>query len=112
MLAIVRNKYENTPISHVLKIPGWQTWEAIYGTAKAKGIKIKVTKVEAHSGNTFNDTADSLAKEARNLGNPVYVHNNEDTSRIYFALACRGTIVEKNTRRFLRHITQNIYRAD
>ena len=111
LLAIARNEYGNTPISHILKISGWQTWEVIYNITRAKEIKIKVTKVEAYSGNPLNDTVDTLAKEARSLRNPVYVHNNEAVSRIHFALACRGTIVEKNTRKFLKHISQNLHRG-
>ena len=96
---------------HILKISGWQTWEAIYNITKAKGIKIKITKVEAHSSNTFNDTADLLVKEAWELRNPVYIHNNEAISRIYFSLVYWGTIVEKNTRKFHKHISQNLHRG-
>jgi hypothetical protein len=63
------------------------------------------------SGNSFNDMANTLTKEACGLQNFVYTHNNLINSRIFFILANRNSIVEKNTRRFLKHMMQNIHRA-
>ena len=109
---ITSGEYDNIPILHVLKIPNWQTWEAIHNIITTKNLTVLFLKIEVHSGNTFNDIADETAKEACELQNPVFIYNNSDGSRISFALTNRNAIVEKNTRRFLRHMTQNIHRAN
>ena len=108
---IINNTYQNTPISHILKIPGWQTWESIRNVIEIKALTVKIFKVEAHSGNPLNEEADTLAKEARRIENPVYIHNNEIGSWISFALANRNHVIEKSTRKFLKHISQNVYKG-
>jgi ribonuclease HI len=109
---ITEGAYKHIPISHILKIPNWQTWEAINNLISQKNLTVHTFKVEAHTGNPFNDTADTLAKEGCRLQKPAYVHNNLTGSRIAFALANRGSIIEKNPRKFLKHMSQNIHRGE
>src|SRR6185369_8549485 len=56
--SIITGKYWDTPISHILKKPEWVTWEAIALTIQNKRLKCRITKVEAHTGDTYNETAD------------------------------------------------------
>ena len=107
----MNHRYENLPVLHILKIPDWQTWEAIHNITETKTIKIEIFKIKAHSRNTFNETADILAKETRRLENSIYIDNNEAISRIYFTLACYGKIIEKNPRRFVKLVSQNFHRG-
>jgi hypothetical protein len=109
--SIMSGDYKNIFISHILKISNWQIWEAICHTIYLKNLIIMVTKVEVHSDNFFNNTANTLAKEDCDLQNPVFVYNNSAASRISFTLTNRSIIVERNTRKFLKYITQNIHRG-
>ena len=45
------------------KKPGTQAYRAQYLDAKAKGLDIQFYKVKGHSGDTYNDMADRLAKD-------------------------------------------------
>ena len=46
------------------KKPGTQAYRAAYLDAKAKGLSIVFHKVKGHSGDTYNELADQLAKSA------------------------------------------------
>ena len=50
------------------KKPGTQAYRAAYLAAKAKGLEIVFHKVKGHSGNTYNELADHLAKSALGIG--------------------------------------------
>ena len=112
--AIISGKYWDSPISHIIKKPEWTSWEVIALTFSLKKLKCKVTKVEAHTGDTYNEEADRLAKEAsyQNLGGkPVYVHHNISESRTGFQLAINHTAVTGNIRKHIKHINQNFHRG-
>jgi ribonuclease HI len=111
LYSVIFGKYENTPILHIFKTSNWQIWKTIYYIIYLKNLLVSVIKIKVHSDNSFNNTADTLAKEGCYLSNSVYVYNNLAASRIHFALTNRETIIERNTRKFLKHITQNIHRG-
>lgn len=50
------------------KKPGTQAYRAAYLAAKARGLEIVFHKVKGHSGNTYNELADHLAKSALGIG--------------------------------------------
>jgi ribonuclease HI len=110
--AITTGQYDNLPIHHVLKIPGWQTWEAIRNIARTKNLTVLTHKVEAHTGDKWNEEADGLAKRGLSKATPAFAHNSSHSSRIAFALADRGEIIQKNPRKYLKHITQNVARGE
>ena len=113
--SIITGKYWDTPISHILKRPEWVTWEAIALTIQNKRPKCRITKVEAHTGDTYNETADKLAKEATfsNLaGRSIYIHHNTAISRTSFQLAMNYTLVTGNIRKHIKHTSQNIHRGE
>ena len=113
--AIISEKYWDSPISHILKKPEWTSWEAIALIHKVKKLKCRVTKVEAHTGDTYNEEADRLAKEAmyENLaGKPIYIHHNLDRSRTSFQLAINCTAVTGGTRKHIKHVSQNFHRGN
>src|SRR6266487_3744569 len=72
---------------------------------------IHIHKVIAHSGNQHNDTADLAAKEATRNIPDLEIHNLE-TCRFSFTLKHRDLIIEKNSRRYLKHLIQNIRRSE
>lgn len=41
-----------------------EIWKSVYKLLKGYDINVKFTKVKAHSGNTFNEKVDKLAKKA------------------------------------------------
>ena len=84
-------------------------------TIQNKGLKCRITKVEAHAGDTYNETADGLAKEATfsNLaGKSIYIHHNIAISRTSFQLAVNYTPVTGNMRKHIKHTSQNIHRGE
>jgi len=50
------------------KKTGTQAYRAAYLDAKAKGLEIVFHKVKGHSGDTYNEVADQLAKSALGIG--------------------------------------------
>jgi len=48
-----------------MKEKNWLLWMRIINTIQRKQINIKLLKVQAHSGNKFNEIADKLAKEGK-----------------------------------------------
>jgi hypothetical protein len=48
-----------------MKEKNWLLWMRIINTIQRKQINIKLSKVQAHSGNKFNEIADNLAKEGK-----------------------------------------------
>jgi len=94
-----------------MKMSCWFTWEAIANIVKRKDILLMPHKVAAHSGDINNNQADLAAMEAREQRETTYFCNS-DSSRITFALAHRQNLVEENPRKFLKHLTQNICRAN
>src|SRR5438105_340787 len=108
---IASGQYWDIPISHVLKMGCWFTWEAIARITKSKHIHLTPHKVAAHSGDFNNDQADLAAMKAREQQVTTYFCNS-DSSRIAFALAHRRGLVEENPRKFLKHLTQNVCRAN
>src|SRR6266487_5138951 len=89
----------------------WMTWERIITVIKTKNIDLHSHKVLAHSGNHHNDAADLAAKEAARETPDLGVHNSEKC-RFSFTLKHRDLIIEENSRRYLKHLTQNVRRGE
>lgn len=51
------------------KKPGTQAYRAAYQAAKAQGLVMHFHKVKGHSGDTYNELADQLAKSALGIAN-------------------------------------------
>ena len=50
-----------------LKEKNWSLWSIIIDTVKKRKIELTLNKVKAHAGNTYNEKADQLAKQATQM---------------------------------------------
>ena len=77
---------------------------------KTKNIDLHSHKVLAYSGNYHNNAADLAAKEAARETLNLKVHNSKKC-RFSFTLKHRNLIIEKNPKRYLKHLMQNVRRG-
>ena len=77
---------------------------------KTKNINVHSHKILAHSENSYNDAINLVVKEAvRNISD-LEVYNSEKY-RFSFILKHRDSIIEKNSRRYFKHLIQNVRRS-
>ena len=107
---IADSSYKDLTTQNIMKKNCWMTWERINTVIESKNISLYTYKVLAHSGNQHNNTADLVAKEAARNILDLETHNSE-TCRFSFTLKYRNLIIEENSRRYLKHLTQNIRRG-
>jgi hypothetical protein len=78
-------------------------WELLECIIQELQIKITFHKVRAHTGDFWNDQADNLAKEGRNLCS-IFEHNNY--SKYKGILQWYGHNIDTNSRNFIKKINQ------
>ena len=83
----------------------WPIWHTLLNLIKSYSLIINFHKVTAHSDNTFNNLADSLAKNANSIYYLKFKHNNLYNPSYFLQL--NGINVESPT----RHIIKNICNA-
>ena len=78
-------------------------WKLLECIIQELQIKITFHKVRVHTGDFWNDQADNLAKEGRNLCS-IFEHNNN--SKYKGILQWYGHNIDTNSRNFIKKINQ------
>ena len=106
---IANSSYRDLSTRNIMKKNCWITWEKINTVVESKNVNLHTHKVIAYSDNQHNDTADLAAKEATKNIPDLEIHNLE-TCRFSFTLKYRELTIKENSRRYLKHLMQNIKR--
>jgi hypothetical protein len=71
---------------------------------KIKGLKIKLEKVKAHSGNIYNDMADKLATQGL-FCEPININNNAHAKNSTLLPSWNSMgIIETNLRKWMKKV--------
>src|SRR5690242_6881503 len=80
----------------------WPIWHTLLNLVRSYKLTIKLQKITAHSNNTFNDLADSLAKNRNHATNLELLHNNIYNPSYY--LQHTTYVFEQPTRKSIKNI--------
>lgn len=58
-----KNNWKTTKDDDVKNRDLWEQFVALHKTIKVVGIEVKIIKIKGHTGNTFNELVDKIAKE-------------------------------------------------
>jgi ribonuclease HI len=58
-----KNNWKTTKDEDVKNRDLWEQFVALHKTIKVVGIDVKIIKIKGHTGNTFNELVDKIAKE-------------------------------------------------
>ena len=58
-----KNNWKTTKEDDVKNRDLWEQFVALHKTIKVVGIDVKIIKIKGHTGNTFNELVDKIAKE-------------------------------------------------
>jgi hypothetical protein len=83
------------------------TWKRLYIIVKKKRITLHLHKVTAHSEDLHNNAANLIAKTIAREALNIEIHSSEKC-RFFFTLKHSDYIVEENSRRYLKHLIQNV----
>jgi ribonuclease HI len=87
-----------------LREKNWSLWSIIIDTIKKRSIKLEFNKVKAHSGNTYNEKADQLAKQATQ--SEIIKWNGVATYKIQALPTWNNMVIDMATRDFVKEINQ------
>jgi ribonuclease HI len=90
----------NMNIRKTLKENNFILWSITQYIIKKLKLKIKFTKVKAHSGIEYNELADMLAKEG--CENEIISFNYEGIKKIKYTLSFENKVIEKSCRTFIK----------
>ncbi|GBB87610.1 hypothetical protein RclHR1_14090002 [Rhizophagus clarus] len=89
----------------IMKLNNFSLWILIHRLIKTKSLRVELLKVKAHSGQSYNDKADRLAKDA--CSNPpifLAISHYSQAPIMVPTLANYGPL-DKNIRKYLQRIT-------
>jgi len=86
----------------LLKIKNWSIWTKISEIQQSKDLLINLNKVKVHSGNYFNESADTLAKEALNC--PILEFTLRESGPINILPLWEKTIIDIPIRDFIKEL--------
>ena len=77
---------------------------------RSKQIELRLTKIKGHSGNIFNDLADSMAREGAKENNTLKI-NNISIKNVNFIPEWKNCKLDAPLRTFVKQLVQLTYKA-
>ena len=110
-IATISESLKNSSTRYWMKLKNNSLIRAIVKTCRSKQIRLKLSKVKAHSGEQFNDIADLLAKEGAKEES-VIEFNNMSITNVKFIPEWKNCKLETPLRTFVKKLVQSTYKAE
>ena len=111
MIYVITNCLRNEKTRDWLKTKNNNILQAIKKVCRSKLVQLRFTKIKSHSGDIYNDLADTLAKEESYEAHSTTL-NNISSSSIKYIPEWKNLNLETPLRAFIKKIVQTMYKAD
>ena len=111
VIYVITNCLRNEKIHDWLKTKNNNILQAIKKVCRSKLVQLRFTKIKSHSGDIYNDLADTLAKEGSYEAHSTAL-NNISSSSIKYITEWKNLNLETLLRAFVKKIVQTMYKAD
>ncbi|GET54159.1 RNA-directed DNA polymerase from mobile element jockey-like isoform X1 [Rhizophagus irregularis DAOM 181602=DAOM 197198] len=99
--------YSNSRLYY--KTTNFELWAIIERLISSKSLSVTAVKVKGHSGNFYNDYADSLANSAHTSSSAILLSNLDQVSPHEFLLKYDDILCESNPRRLFKQYSQMLW---
>ncbi|GET64519.1 ribonuclease H-like domain-containing protein [Rhizophagus irregularis DAOM 181602=DAOM 197198] len=99
--------YSNSRLYY--KTTNFELWAIIERLISSKSLSVTAVKVKGHSGNFYNDYADSLANSAHTSSSAILLSDLDQVSPHDFVLNYDDVLCESNPRRLFKQYSQMLW---
>ncbi|GET55221.1 hypothetical protein GLOIN_2v1783661 [Rhizophagus irregularis DAOM 181602=DAOM 197198] len=99
--------YSNSRLYY--KTTNFELWAIIERLISSKFLSVTAVKVKGHSGNFYNDYADSLANSAHTSSSAILLSDLDQVSPYDFLLKYNDILCESNPRRLFKQYSQMLW---
>ncbi|GET64523.1 RNA-directed DNA polymerase from mobile element jockey-like [Rhizophagus irregularis DAOM 181602=DAOM 197198] len=101
------SSYSNSRLYY--KTTNFELWAIIERLISSKSLSVTAVKVKGHSGNFYNDYADSLANSAHTSSSAILLSDLDQVSPHDFVLNYDDVLCESNPRRLFKQYSQMLW---